>query len=77
MCHECQAINQTISHYRGIEKLTTDTGTLDSIHILIARLEDDKEAFHPECRPVSRTREQDARTLTSPDAPSAGGWRPG
>jgi hypothetical protein len=57
MCHECQTINQTISHYRQLEKLTTDTGTLGSIHILIAKLETDKEAIHPECRAVSRTRE--------------------
>jgi hypothetical protein len=57
MCHECQTINQTISHYRQLEKLTTDTGTLGSIHLLIAKLENDKEAIHPECRSVSRTRE--------------------
>ena len=42
MCYECQAISKTILHYRQIEKLTTDHATLDSIRILIAKLEADK-----------------------------------
>ena len=57
MCHECQIINQTISHYRQLEKLATDNGTLDSIHILIAKLETDKQAIHPECSAAIPIRE--------------------
>ena len=51
MCHECQTINETISHYRQLEKLTTDTGTLGSIHLLIAKLENDKKPFIPSAAP--------------------------
>jgi hypothetical protein len=54
MCYECQTIDKTILHYRQIERLTTDQSTLDSIHILIARLEADKQHVRFECGTESR-----------------------
>ena len=54
MCYGCQTINKAILHYRQIEKLTTDQATLDSINILIAKLEADREQIHSECSAASR-----------------------
>lgn len=53
MCYECQGIDRTISHYRQLEKFTTDRRTLDSIGILITRLEAAKAARHPETAPAT------------------------
>jgi hypothetical protein len=48
MCYECHGIDQTIGHYHRLKELTTDQQTLVSIRILIAKLEADKMAHHPD-----------------------------
>ena len=71
MCYECRGIDQSIGHYRQLEKLTTDRQTLDSIRILIAKLEADKKALHPDT----------AQTIRPPmhlaPSPSEAAKRPG
>lgn len=54
MCYECQGIDQAIGHYHQLERLTTDRQTLDSIRILIGRLEADKKTFHPVTTPTAQ-----------------------
>jgi hypothetical protein len=48
MCEKCEAIDKRIGHYREMATRVTDTQTLDGIGILVAKLEADKKALHPE-----------------------------
>ena len=48
MCEKCEAIDKRIGHYREMGIHLTDTQTLEGIGILIAKLEADKKALHPE-----------------------------
>jgi hypothetical protein len=48
MCEKCETIDKRIGHYREMATHLTDTQTLDGIGILIAKLEADKKALHPE-----------------------------
>jgi hypothetical protein len=48
MCDQCKAIDKRIGRYREIAARVTDTQTLDGIGMLIAKLEADKKALHPE-----------------------------
>ena len=48
MCEKCEAIDKRIGHYREMGTHLTDTQTLEGIGILIAKLEADKKALHPE-----------------------------
>lgn len=46
MCHLCEEANKTIEHYRRLGRHVTDQRALDSIEVLIAKLEADKKARH-------------------------------
>jgi hypothetical protein len=46
MCHLCEEANKTIEHYRSLARHVIDQRTLDSIAVLIAKLEADKKARH-------------------------------
>jgi hypothetical protein len=48
MCEQCKAIDKRIEHYREIATHVIDQQTLDGISLLIAKLESDKKALHPE-----------------------------
>jgi hypothetical protein len=47
MCARCEEIDAKITHYREMATFIMDRVTLDSIDILIARLEAQKKAAHP------------------------------
>lgn len=70
MCYECQGIDRTIGHYQQLGRLTTDRRTLDSIDILIARLEADKNALHrgttPTTEASTRPGRLQVRKITEP-----------
>jgi hypothetical protein len=48
MCEKCEAIDKRIRHYRELATHVTDEQTLDGVGELIAKLEADKNALHPE-----------------------------
>jgi hypothetical protein len=47
MCEGCRKIEEKIAHYREMASYVMDRPTLDSIDVLIARLEEEKGALHP------------------------------
>jgi hypothetical protein len=46
MCWKCQEIDKEIGHYHGLSARTTDEGSVKSLNILIAKLEDKKKEVH-------------------------------
>jgi hypothetical protein len=48
MCEQCVESDGKIEHYKNLSSLVTDQRTLDGIKKLIARLEAEKKALHPE-----------------------------
>ena len=48
MCEKCVAIDGKIEHYRNLSSLITDQRTLEGIKHLIAQMEAEKQALHPE-----------------------------
>jgi len=48
MCQQCKAIDKRIEHYREMATHVIDQSMLDGIRLLIAKLESDKKALHPE-----------------------------
>jgi hypothetical protein len=48
MCDKCEEIEKKIEHYRRISSRITDRLTVEGIARLIARLEAEKAALHPE-----------------------------
>ena len=47
MCEGCRKIEEKIAHYREMASSLMDRPALDSIDVLIARLEEEKGALHP------------------------------
>lgn len=47
MCEGCRKIEEKIAHYREMASYVMDGATLDSIDVLIARLEEEKAVLHP------------------------------
>jgi hypothetical protein len=52
MCHECDALDKHIAHYRDMQRRVTDQRTLDGIALLILKCEAGKVELHPERRPT-------------------------
>ena len=48
MCDKCVELDDKIDHYQRIASKITDQLTIDRIKELIAQLESQKAAFHPE-----------------------------
>ena len=48
MCEKCIEIDGKIEHYQNLSSLITDHRTLDAIKLLIAEMEAEKQALHPE-----------------------------
>jgi hypothetical protein len=48
MCEKCIEIDGKIAHYNKLSSLIADQQTLDAIKLLIARMEAEKQALHPE-----------------------------
>jgi hypothetical protein len=48
MCHECDDIDRQISHYRTFLKQSFDVLTLERIKELVADLQRDRDAKHPD-----------------------------
>jgi hypothetical protein len=48
MCEKCKELDDKINHYRRIAASINDQLTIDRIGELVARLEAEKAAFHPE-----------------------------
>ena len=48
MCEKCVEIDYTIERYRGIKERVSDQALVDRAKELIAELEADKAARHPE-----------------------------
>jgi hypothetical protein len=48
MCDKCTELDGKIAHYRWLASMITDQLTLDRIKELIAKLESQKAALHPE-----------------------------
>jgi hypothetical protein len=48
MCNKCVEIDKTIERYRGIKERVSDLALVDRAKQLIAELEADKAALHPE-----------------------------
>ena len=48
MCEKCVAIDGKIEHYQNLSSLVTDQRILDAIKLLVARMEAEKQALHPE-----------------------------
>ena len=48
MCDKCIELDGKIAHYRWLSSMITDQLTLDRIKELIAKLESQKAALHPE-----------------------------
>jgi hypothetical protein len=46
MCWKCQEIDKEIEHYHGLSVRTTNEGSVKSLNILIAKLEDKKKEVH-------------------------------
>lgn len=47
MCGQCKKIEEKIAHYHELASYVMDRPTLDSINVLVARLEQEKELLHP------------------------------
>jgi hypothetical protein len=47
MCEGCRKIEEKIAHYREMASYVMDRPTLDSIDVLVARLEAEKRVLHP------------------------------
>ena len=48
MCEKCKSIDDQIGRYRRLGAQISDAQTLNGIERLIAELEDQKRALHPE-----------------------------
>jgi hypothetical protein len=48
MCEKCVAIDGKIEHYQKLSSLVGDQRTLEAIKQLIAQMEAEKQALHPE-----------------------------
>jgi hypothetical protein len=48
MCNMCDEIDKTIERYRGIKERVTEHALVDRARELIAEMEADKAALHPE-----------------------------
>ena len=48
MCDQCNRLDKRIAHYREMALNVFDKQTLEGISVLIAKLEADKKALHPE-----------------------------
>jgi hypothetical protein len=48
MCYKCKELDAKIQHYRRIAASINDQLTIDRIGELVARLEAEKTALHPE-----------------------------
>jgi hypothetical protein len=48
MCWKCKDIDKIIQHYCDLQSRITDKQSLKEIDILIAKLEADKKALHPD-----------------------------
>ena len=48
MCEKCVEIDGKIEHYRNLSSLVTDQQALDGIKLLVAQMEAEKRALHPE-----------------------------
>ncbi len=48
MCEKCDEIDKTIERYRGLKERVLDQAVVDGAERLIAELEADKAALHPE-----------------------------
>jgi hypothetical protein len=55
MCEKCVEINEKIEHYRLIQRSIMDQLTVDHAKELIAELEAQKAALHPEQGCAERT----------------------
>jgi hypothetical protein len=67
MCEKCVEIDGRIEHYQNLSSLVTDQRTLDAIKLLIARMEAEKQALHPERTAVCsdlNNRNRDPRLAT-------------
>jgi hypothetical protein len=51
MCEKCKEIDKTIERYRRIQARIADQAFVDRAKELIAELEADKAALHPELKP--------------------------
>jgi hypothetical protein len=47
MCGQCRKIEEKIAHYREMASYIMDRTTLDSIDVLVARLDEEKRFLHP------------------------------
>jgi hypothetical protein len=48
MCDKCTELDRKMEHYRSLASRINDQFTIDRIKELIARLETEKTALHPE-----------------------------
>ena len=48
MCWKCQEIDKRITHYQTLGSQVTDARTLKGLHLLIAKLVDEKKSLHSE-----------------------------
>ena len=48
MCEKCVELDGKIEHYQKLSSLLTDQRTLEAIKQLIAQMEAEKQALHPE-----------------------------
>jgi hypothetical protein len=48
MCDVCNQLDEKIEHYKKVKAAMTDQFTIDGITALIAELESQKAALHPE-----------------------------
>jgi hypothetical protein len=48
MCWKCEEIEKVILHYRTLTVRVTDRLTLEGLQQLIAKLEAEKKALHPQ-----------------------------
>jgi hypothetical protein len=48
MCNKCAEIDKTIERYQGIKERVADQALVDRAKELIAEMEADKAALHPE-----------------------------
>lgn len=47
MCEQCEKIDARIAYFRELATYVMDRTRLDSIEVVIAKLEADKKALHP------------------------------
>ena len=54
MCDQCKQLDERIAHYQEMALHVLDRHLLDGIDLLIAKLEAEKKALHPEISRVQK-----------------------